>query len=291
MHDHSNHSGEKNIKTTLALNICFTVIEFVGGFFTNSLAILSDALHDLGDSLVLGLALYAEKKSKKGADAKRTFGYARLSVLSATVSGAVLIGGSLYILSEAIPRLLHPESVNAGGMMILAVVGIIFNALGAWRLKKGESVNEKVLSWHLIEDVLGWITVLIGGALIYAFDLPILDPIITICFTLFILWGVIKSMREVVNLLLQGVPSNTNLDALRADIKNIDGVLGIHDLHVWSLDGKSNVLTAHVVVRPQGIDDAHVLQRQIKQKLHDGHEIEHSTIELETEKTCTGDDC
>ncbi len=291
MHDHNHPSGEKNIKTALALNICFTVIEFVGGFFTNSLAILSDALHDLGDSLVLGLALFAEKKSKKGADSKRTFGYARLSVLSATVSGAVLIGGSLFILSEAIPRLLHPESVNAGGMMILAVVGIIFNAIGAWRLKKGESVNEKVLSWHLIEDVLGWIAVLIGGALIYLFDLPILDPIITICFTLFILWGVIRSMKEVVNLLLQGVPPKTDLDALKADIKSIDGVLGLHDLHVWSLDGKSNVLTAHVVVLPQGIDAAHDIQRQIKQKLHDDHEIEHSTIELETEKTCTGNDC
>ncbi len=152
MHDHHNHndSSQKNIKTALLLNVSFTIIEFVGGIFTNSLAILADALHDLGDSVVLGLALYAEKKSKKGSDAVRTFGYARLSVLSAMVSGAVLIGGSLYILSEAIPRLLNPEAVNAPGMMILAVIGIFFNALGALRLRKGEGINEKVLSWHLL---------------------------------------------------------------------------------------------------------------------------------------------
>lgn len=293
MHDHHNHndSSQKNIKTALLLNVSFTIIEFVGGIFTNSLAILADALHDLGDSVVLGLALYAEKKSKKGSDAVRTFGYARLSVLSAMVSGAVLIGGSLYILSEAIPRLLNPEAVNAPGMMILAVIGIFFNALGALRLRKGEGINEKVLSWHLLEDVLGWTAVLIGGALIYFFDLPIIDPIVTILFTLFILWGVVRSMREVVNLLLQGVPAKVNLETLKSDLAAMEGILGVHDVHVWSLEGKTNILTAHVVVHPQSIDEAHEFQRKIKERLHDKHHIEHSTIELETEEKCTGNNC
>lgn len=290
MHNHD-HSSQKNIKTALLLNVSFTIIELIGGLLTNSLAILSDALHDLGDSVVLGLALFAEHKAQKGPDAKRTFGYARLSVFSALASGAVLIGGSLFILSEAIPRLLNPQSVHAPGMMALAVVGIFFNTLGALRLRKGAGVNEKVLSWHLLEDVLGWVAVLIGGALIYLFDLPILDPILTIGFTLFILWGVFRSMRQVANVLLQGVPAEINIETLKADIRNIDGVLGVHDLHVWSLEGKTNVLTAHVVVAPQSIDEAYALQRVIKKRLHDSHRIEHSTIELETEATCTGDDC
>ena len=291
MHDHGNHGSEKNIKTALFLNISFTIIELVGGLLTNSLAILSDALHDFGDSLVLGLALYAEKKSQKGPDQKRTFGYARLSVFSALASGAVLVGGSLFILSAAIPRLLSPETVNAPGMMVLAVFGIFFNALGALRLRKGEGVNEKVLSWHLFEDVMGWSAVLVGGGLIYLFDMPIIDPILTIGFTLFILWGVLRSMRAVANVLLQGVPAGIDVDTLKNDLKAIEGILDVHDVHVWSLDGKTNVLTAHIVVHPQGIDEAHILQRRIKDRLHNTHHIEHSTIELETETTCTGDDC
>jgi cobalt-zinc-cadmium efflux system protein len=133
--------------------------------------------------------------------------------------------------------------------------------------------------------------VLIGGGLIYLFDIPIIDPILTVGFTLFILWGVVRSMREVANVLLQGVPAKLNLDALKDDVKSMDGVIGIHDVHVWSLEGKTNILTAHVVVQPQSIDEAYRLQRLIKDKLHASHNIDHSTIELETEATCTGNDC
>lgn len=291
MHDHSHHSTQENIKLALLLNVSFTVVELVGGLLTNSLAILSDALHDLSDSLVLGLALVAEKKSKKGPDAKRTFGYARLPVLSAVVSGTVLIGGSLYILSEAIPRLLDPQGVQSTGMIILAVFGISFNALGALRLRKGGSVSEKVLSWHLVEDVLGWIAVLIGGVLISIFDMPIFDPILTIGFSLFILSGVVRSMREVANILMQGVPAEVDIEALKADLISIDGAIGIHDVHVWSLDGKANVFTAHVVVPPQALDTANHLLQRIKGRLHTNHGIQHSTIEFETADMCNGSDC
>lgn len=290
MSTHS-HESNGNIRTALFLNIVFTIIELIGGLLTNSLAILSDALHDFGDTIVLALALYAEKKSKQGADDKRTYGYARLSVFSALLSGAVLIGGSLFIISQAIPRLLNPEAVHAPGMMILAVVGIIFNGIGAYRLKKGEGVNERVLSWHLFEDVFGWIAVLIGGALIYFFDLPILDPILTIGFTLFILWGVIRSMGEVSNILLEGVPQKINLQMLKIDIQKVDGVLGLHDVHVWSLEGKTNVLSGHIVVNPQSVDEGHAIQQRVKEMLKDKHDIEHATIELETDAKCAEKVC
>lgn len=285
-----NHDGSKNIRTAVFLNLCFTIIELIGGLLTNSLAILSDALHDFGDTIVLSLAWYAEKKSKQGPDEKRTYGYARLSVFSALASGAVLIGGSLFIVSQAIPRLLNPETVNAPGMMVLAVIGIIFNGIGALRLRKGEGVNEKVLSWHLFEDVFGWIAVLIGGGLIYLFDLPILDPILTIGFTLFILWGVVRSMKEVSNILLEGVPARVNLAVLKKDILDSEGILGLHDVHVWSLEGKTNVLSAHIVITPQSIDEGHAVQTRVKNMLKDKHDIEHATIELETDATC-GKDC
>jgi len=288
MKGHS-HDGSKNIRTAVFLNLTFTIIELIGGLLTNSLAILSDALHDFGDTIVLSLAWYAEKKSKQGPDEKRTYGYARLSVFSALASGAVLIGGSLFIVSQAIPRLLNPEAVNAPGMMVLAVVGIIFNGIGALRLRKGEGVNEKVLSWHLLEDVFGWIAVLIGGGLIYLFDLPILDPILTIGFTLFILWGVVRSMREVSNILLEGVPERINLASLKEDILGIQGVLGLHDVHVWSLEGKTNVLSAHLVVASQKMEEGHEVQARVKTMLGTKHDIGHATIELETESVCEKD--
>ncbi len=291
MHERS-HDSQKNVKMALFLNIGFTIIELIGGLLTNSLAILSDALHDLGDSVVLGLALFAEKKAEKGPDAKRTFGYARLSIFSALFSGAILVGGSIFILSQAIPRLLNPESVYAPGMIVLAIVGILFNGLGALRLKRGEGMNERVLSWHLFEDVLGWCAVLIGGILIYRFDAPIIDPILTIGYTAFILWGVIRSMREVANILLQGVPAHIDIKAAKASVLSLSGVTGIHDIHVWSLDGKNDIFSGHVVV------DSALLQvgrleetkKKIKETLH-AHHIEHSTIELENKEYCSGIDC
>ncbi len=291
MHDHDTRS-QRNIKTALLLNVCFTVIELIGGLLTNSLAILADALHDLGDSLVLGLALYAEKKSEKGPDTKRTFGYARLSVFSALASGAVLIGGSLFIISAAIPRLLHPQTVNAPGMMILAVVGIFFNTLGALRLRRGKGMNEKVLSWHLFEDVFGWTAVLIGGGLIYLLDMPIIDPILTIGFTVFILWGVVRSMREVANILLQGVPAHINIEAAKTSVLAIPGITGVHDMHIWSLDGKNDIFSGHIVVDSTLLqtDRLEETKKKIKETLH-AHHIEHSTIELENKEYCSGIDC
>lgn len=290
MHDHK-HGRSGNIGMAIILNVSFTIIEIIGGILTNSLAILSDALHDFGDSIVLISAWFAEKKAAKGPDAKRTFGYARLSLFSALFSGVVLAAGSIFILFQAIPRLLSPEPVYAQGMIALAVVGIIFNGIGVLRLKRGASLNEKVLTWHLLEDVLGWTAVLVGAVLIYLFDMPILDPILTIGYTTFILWGVTRRMREVANVLLQGVPAEVDIEALKIDIRKVEGVQNVHDVHVWSLDGETNVLTAHVAVASQSIDDAYTIQRRIKDRLHDQHHIEHSTIELETEATCTGDDC
>lgn len=290
MSKHS-HDSQGNIKIALLLNIGFTLIELIGGLLTNSLAILSDALHDFGDTIVLSLAWYAEKKSKQGPDEKRTYGYARLSVFSALVSGAVLIGGSLFIISQAIPRLLNPEAVNAPGMMILAVVGIIFNGIGALRLRKGEGISERVLSWHLFEDVFGWTAILIGGGLIYLFDLPILDPVLTIGFTLFILWGVIRSMGEVSNILLEGVPEQVNLKALKNDILQFEGVLGLHDVHVWSLEGKTNVLSGHIIIKPQSVDEGRAIQQSVKVMLQKKHDIEHATIELETDGSCEDKKC
>lgn len=286
-----NHDNrEKNIKISVFLNIAFTIIEIIGGLWTNSLAILSDALHDFGDSVALIVALIAEKKAKKPADEKRTYGYQRLSLLSALFSGIVLIGGSLFILSKAIPRLLNPEHTNAPGMIGLAIVGIIVNGLGMWRLKQGQSQNEKVLSWHLMEDVLGWAVILIGGVIMYFWDNHIVDPIMTLGFSVFVLWGVFKNLKGTLNIFIQGVPEHIDLEKLKQSLLGINGIKNIHDIHIWSLEGETDIFSGHIIVEENILQKPDNIKKKIKQSLAK-HHIEHSTIELESKSFCSGIEC
>ena len=282
---------EERVRFAAFLNLAFTIVEIVGGLWTNSLAILSDALHDFGDSVALLVSWLFERGAKRSPDARHTFGYQRLSLFSALFSASILVGGSIVIIVQAIPRFFNPEPVNAFGMLGLAVIGITFNAAGFFLLKKGESLNEKVLSWHLLEDVLGWITILIGGVIIYFWKFYLIDPIMTVGLTVFILFNVSKNLKEAINILLQGVPKHINLEAVKADLKGIKGVLEIHDVHVWSMEGETDVFTAHVVLDEETLKEQ---PEQIKQVIKDAllkHHIEHSTIELEGEGRCTGVVC
>ncbi|PVX24548.1 MAG: cation transporter [Candidatus Bathyarchaeum sp.] len=282
---------EKRVRFAAFLNIAFTVLEIVGGFWTNSLAILSDALHDFGDSIALLVSWLFERGAKRSPDSSRTFGYQRLSLFSALFSASILIGGSIVIIFQAIPRLLNPETVNATGMVGIAVVGIMFNGAGFFLLKKGESLNEKVLSWHLLEDMLGWVGILVGGIIIYFWSFYILDPILTIGLTAFILYNVTKSLKEAINILLQGVPKHINLEAVKRDITAINGVIGIHDIHIWSLEGETDVFTAHIVLDNETLKKQPEQAKQTIKEALKRHHIEHSTIEIESKYQCAGMVC
>jgi cobalt-zinc-cadmium efflux system protein len=281
---------EKRVRFAAFLNVAFTVLEIVGGFWTNSLAILSDALHDFGDSIALLVSWLFERGARRSPDTSRTFGYQRLSLFSALFSASILIGGSIIIIFQAIPRFFNPELVNAFGMVGIAVIGIIFNGAGFFLLKKGESLNEKVLSWHLLEDVLGWVGILVGGVIIYFWKFYLLDPLMTISLTAFILYNVTKNLREAINILLQGVPKHINLEAVKLDIKAITGVIGVHDIHIWSLEGETDIFTAHVVVEDEMLKKPEQTRENIRKAL-EKHHIEHSTIELERKDYCSGAVC
>lgn len=289
MHD---HRREDNFALAILLNGVFTAIEVVGGVLTNSLAILADALHDLGDSTALTIAWIAEKQSNRPADIRRTFGYRRLSLLSALFAASVLIVGTLLILIQAVPRLFHPAQVSAQGMIGLALLGLLFNTIGFLRLNRGESINEKVLSLHLLDDVLGWLTILIGGIVISVWKLYIVDPLLTIAVGVFTLWRVGRNLKETLNLLLQGVPMKINLEELKAALLRIEGVQDVHDMHVWSLDGEKNVFTGHLVVIPSLLepDQVELTKSRIRETLS-GHNIEHSTLELERDQVCLSVRC
>lgn len=282
---------EERVRFAAFLNFSFTIVEIVGGLWTNSLAILSDALHDFGDSIALLVSWLFERGAKKSPDARYTFGYQRLSLFSALFSAAVLIGGSIVIIFLAIPRFFNPEPVNAFGMLGIAVFGIAFNGAGFFLLKRGESLNEKVLSWHLLEDVLGWVGVLAGGIIIHFWNFYVVDPIITVGLTTFILFNVAKNLKETISILLQGVPKHITLEAVKKDITAIEGVIDIHDIHIWSLEGETDVFTAHVVVDDDTLEKR---PQQTKQTVKDTllkHHIEHSTIELEAKGQCAGVVC
>ncbi|MCP5468549.1 MAG: cation transporter [Deltaproteobacteria bacterium] len=286
----SHNQKVRNIKVATFLNISFTIIEIIGGLWTNSLAILSDALHDFGDSIALLTSWLAERMAQKPPDTKRTFGYKRLSLFSALFAALVLVAGSLFILSETIPRLLNPEHVNSRGMAGLAIVGIFFNSIGFLRLTKGASLNERVLSLHLLEDVLGWVVILIGSIIIEFWDNHLIDPIMTIGFTVFILWGVIKKLKETFNVLLQGVPSYINISEIKNALISLTGVSAVHDVHIWSLDGETNIFTAHIVLEKTIMGEAFELREKIK-KILENFQIKHSTIEIETEASCLSSPC
>ena len=281
---------EKNVGFAAFLNILFTVIELIGGLLTNSLALLADALHDFVDSVALIIAWLAEKKATQPATSKMTFGYRRLSLLSAGFTAIVLIAGSLFVLSQAIPRLVNPEPVNAEGMVLIAIIGITINSLGFFRLKRGMSQNEKILSWHLMEDIMGWIILLTGSVIMSFWNKPVIDPIMTIAFTIFVLWGASKNAKETFNLLLEGVPKYIDIDKIKESILSVEGVRRVHDIHIWSLEGETDILTAHVVVENKYLQRPDNVRQSIKSEL-EKHHIEHSTLELESEGVCSETEC
>ncbi|MEG9327839.1 cobalt-zinc-cadmium efflux system protein [Salinimicrobium catena] len=284
-HDHSHESSGKNLKLAFFINVGFTIIEIIGGFLTNSVAIISDALHDLGDSLSLGLAWYIEgKANKKGATDEFSFGYARFRLLGALINSVVLVAGSIYIIYEAISRFQDPEAVDSKYMIGFAILGVLANGYAAWRVSGGKSLNDKVVSWHLLEDVLGWVAVLIVAIILQFKDWYILDPILSLGITLYILWGVGGRLKDTLHLLLQGVPAGLDMQEVKRQLQQVNHVSSIHHMHVWSLDGEHHVLTAHLVLEKishfDQIDD--VRQRAIESV--EEWDFSHHTFQLELDK-------
>jgi cobalt-zinc-cadmium efflux system protein len=281
-HPHD-HDTEGNIQVAFLLNLFFALFELVGALLTNSLSLLSSGLHDFGDTLSLGLSLVLNKLAKKDRTPTFTYGYRRLSLLAAFLNSLILIAGAMVVFFEAIPRLMHPEHSNADGMFIIAIIGLGVNSVAYFRLKAGKTMSEKVAALHLLDDVLALGAVLIISVVIKFYDLHILDPLLSILITLYVLWNVIKNFKKTINLFLQAVPDNMNIAKLEADIKNISNVVGIHDTHVWSLDGEHNILSTHIVVKD---DSSHEEMVEIKcqaKLLISKEQIQHSTVEIECE--------
>ncbi len=288
----NHHDSTKNIRFAFFINLIFTLIEIIGGIYTNSVAILSDALHDLGDSISLGLSWYFDKVSKRKRDHNYTYGYGRFSLLAAFINSVVLITGSLVIIIIALPRLINPEQPDAQGMIVISLIGIIFNGIAVLKLKKGKSMNERVVTLHLLEDVLGWFTVLIASIIMYFYSFPLLDPLLSLVFTSYILYSVWKNFRQTIRIFLQGKPDDINLQKFQEELLQIEGLSSVHDLHIWTMDGAFFVMTLHMVVKDD-IENHEILR--IKNRIKDmslQNNLQHTTIEVEFEsENCELEKC
>ncbi len=277
---------EKNILIAFILNISFSIFEFFGGIFTNSVAILSDSIHDLGDAISIGISYFMERKSKRRADNKYTYGYIRYSVLGGVITTTILLVGSILVIIGAIKRLFNPVDVNYSGMIIFAIVGVILNFIAAYVTREGDSINQRSVNLHMIEDVLGWIVVLIGAIIMNYTDIKILDSIMSIGVALFILFHSIKNFKKILDLFLEKTPENVDIDELKKHLLEIKGVDDIHHIHVWSIDGYNNYATMHIVSKAKNIAK---LKKEIREELEE-HNICHSILETE-EEACDDKEC
>ena len=265
----------------------FAIFEFIGGSITNSVAIISDSIHDMGDALSIGVSFFLEKKSKKNPDDKYTYGYVRYSVIGSLITTCILLVGSILVIYNAIKRLFNPVVINYNGMIIFAVIGVIVNFAAACFTKDGESLNQKSVNLHMIEDVLGWLVVFIGAIIMRFTNIAILDSFLSILVAAYILVNALKNFEVILDLFLEKVPSGLSIDEIKHHLLELKHVLDVHHIHIWSIDGYNNYATMHVVVNK----NTNKIKDEIRVELKK-HGISHVTIEIETDdEKCESQKC
>ena len=280
--------ADRKILIAFVLNVLFSAIEFIGGIVTGSVAIISDSIHDLGDALSIGMAYYLEKLSKKQPDNKYTYGYMRYSVLGSVLTTIILIVGSVLIIWNSVDRIYHPVIINYDGMMVFAVIGMLINLGAAFVTHGGSSLNQKAINLHMLEDVLGWVVVLVGAVVMKLTNISIIDPLMSIGVALFILINATRMLIQAIDLFMEKVPDEIDIEEIKEHLMNIHGVDDVHHLHIWSLDGQRNYATVHVATV---YDDYREVKQMVKKEMAK-HGITHVTIEIELDdEVCTDKLC
>lgn len=277
-HHHHKKAGE-NLAFVFFMNLTFNIIVIIGGLATNSMAILADCIHDMSDTISIAFAWFLERVAQKESSDKYSYGYQRFSILGAVIISVFVIIMAFVILSEAIPRLFSPEGVDAGGMLIVAVIGIIFKSLSVYRLHDGETFNEKAILFHQLGDIFEWVAILILSLVLMFWDgAPYLDPFVSIGIALWLIFNLGRNLRKSLEVLLQKTPDNFDVNEFKDKILAIDGVKSIGDFHIWSLDGIDSVMTLKVNV------DFGKNVEKIKRKIYDlsnEYHVVDITIELD----------
>ena len=269
---------EKNILIAFLLNLLFSVFEFVGGIVTGSVAIVSDAVHDIGDAASIGISYFLERKSKKQPDDTYTYGYGRYSVVGGVITTLILLVGSCFVVYNAVDRIIAPTEIHYNGMILFALVGVAVNFCAAFFTREGDSLNQKAVNLHMLEDVLGWAVVLVGAVVMRFTDFAIIDPIMSMAVAVFIFANAIKNLKEAIDLFLEKTPHGVGVAEIKDHLMEIEGVLDVHHIHLWSLDGSHHYATMHIVTGA----DPHIIKAAVRAELAE-HGIGHATLELEGE--------
>ena len=286
-HHHHTPTSAARILVAFLLNLCFSVLELIGGILTGSVAILSDALHDLGDAVGIGCSFFLERKSRKAPDATHTYGYLRYSVLGGLITTVILLVGSCIVIYNAVLRLLNPTAIDYDGMLIFAVVGVAVNLAAAIFTRHGESLNQRAVNLHMLEDVLGWVVVLVGALVMHFTKWVFLDPLMSIGVAIFILINALGTLKEITGLFLEKTPDGISVEELTEHLASLEGVSSVHHIHVRSLDGGRHYATLHAVVT----GDPAATKAAIRAELSE-HGITHATIETESpDETCAEAEC
>ena len=290
---HKNHNSSDNIKLVFLLNFGFSIIEIIGSILTNSVSILSDAIHDLGDSISIGISYLLEKYSSRKSDYNYTYGYLRYSLVGALLTCFILLFGSFLVFYRAIPRIFNPDIVNYDYMIIIAIFGTLINGYAVYKTSNSNNINESSINLHMLEDVLGWISILIGSIIIKFTHFYIIDPILSIIIALYILFHAYEHIKEIVDIFMQKVPNDIDIKKLKKNVeKEFENVKNVHHIHVWTLDGNRNYLTAHILLN-DGLSESDIseLKNNIKKYLSKCN-IYHSTLEFEySNEKCDSTKC
>jgi cobalt-zinc-cadmium efflux system protein len=273
--------NRRTLALVLALTLAITAVELVGGLFTGSLALLADAVHMLSDNLALGLALIAVWLAGRPSTPERSFGYQRAEVLAALVNGLVLVGLAIWIFIEAWGRISDPPEVLGGWMLAVALVGLTANLVAAGILARTahSSLNMQAALRHVIADALGSAGVVVAALVILTTGWRYADPLVGAVIAVLVLASSWSVLRDSVNILLEGTPRGIDAEALGRRLSQMDGVVDVHDLHVWTITSGFVALSAHVLVEPG--DDCHARRRELERVLADEYGIEHTTLQVD----------
>jgi cobalt-zinc-cadmium efflux system protein len=288
-HDHARQG--RSLVVSVCLNLGFAVAELVFGLIANSLVLVADAIHDAGDAVALGLSWFGLRISRRPPDRRRTFGYRKVRILTAFINALALIAMTAFVVRAAVGRILHPEAVRSPVLIVMALVGLVVNGLAVLLLRRDrQSLNIRAAMWHLMEDFLGWIAVLVGGVVIRFTGWYVVDPILSLLISAFVLYGAWSVFRESASILIDSTPRDVDFDDVRGFITGFDpAVEGIHDLHIWTLGEGERALMAHLVVPDRPLASFYPMLARLECALGEKYHIDHVTLELECGRCKSGD--
>jgi cobalt-zinc-cadmium efflux system protein len=291
--DHRHDAGEqkRGLLLSAGLNFAFALVEAVAGLFANSLALLSDSLHDLSDSAALGLSYLGVRLAERKPTERRTFGFKKVRILTAFINALVLIALTAFIIQAAIRRLVHPEAVRSSVLIYLSFLGIVVNGLAVLFLRRHrESLNIRAAMWHMLEDFLGWIAVLAGGIVIHFTHWYAIDPILSMLLGAFVIYGVYTVFRDSFRILIDSTPHDVDFSDVSAFVKGFDpSIRDLHDLHIWTIGEGERALMCHLVVADDRVSAFYPALARLECALRDSFDITHVTLELECEECKSGE--